>query len=172
MSILGNFKSGKMIRMNDQYLNIREAAEADLKTLKNFEQEVIRYERPFAPNLKEDPIIYYDILDLMLRDDALVLVGVIDDRIIASGYALIKKSKPYIKEAKHAYLGFMYVEPAYRGRNVNGEIVSKLLVWAKRKHLTEIQLDVYAENESALKAYTKAGFKPDLLKMRINLDEL
>jgi len=28
-------------------------------------------------------------------------------------------------------------------------------------------LDVYAENQSAIKAYTKLGFKPDLLKMRL-----
>lgn len=36
---------------------------------------------------------------------------------------------------------------------------------------TEIQLEVYAENESALKAYTKIGFRPDILQMRLDLVE-
>jgi RimJ/RimL family protein N-acetyltransferase len=153
-------------------LYIREAKRTDLKILKKFEQDVIQFERPFAPNLKEDPISYYDLFDLMQRDDAQVLVGVADGRVVASGYALIKNSKPYFKEAKHAYLGFMYVEPEYRGKNINGEIVSRLLDWIKRKNLVEIQLEVYAENQSAIKAYAKAGFKPDLLKMRLNLDDI
>ena len=46
-------------------VEFREAEIADLPTLKNFEQEVIRYERPFAPNLKDDPISYYYLADLM-----------------------------------------------------------------------------------------------------------
>ena len=35
---------------------IREAVTDELKILKEFEQGVIQYERPFAPNLKKDPI--------------------------------------------------------------------------------------------------------------------
>jgi ribosomal protein S18 acetylase RimI-like enzyme len=41
------------------------------------------------------------------------------------------------------------------------------LKWVKEKKLTEVRLDVYAENESAISAYEKIGFKPDLLKMRL-----
>jgi GNAT superfamily N-acetyltransferase len=60
----------------------------------------------------------------------------------------------------------MYVEPEYRGKGINGTLIKKLISWAKSKNIHEIQLDVYAENDSALKAYEKLGFKPDLLKMR------
>ena len=35
------------------------------------------------------------------------------------------------------------------------------------KNIKEIQLDVYSKNKSALKAYEKLGFNPDLLKMRL-----
>ena len=57
---------------------IREAITDELKTLQEFEQGVVKYERPFAPNLKEDPIVYYDIQNLIERDDAQVLVVVVD----------------------------------------------------------------------------------------------
>ena len=150
---------------------IREAVLKDLPILKMFEQEIIQFERPFASNLKEDPITYYDLKDLILRKNAQVLVALIENEIIASGYALIMNSKPYFKPEQIAYLGFMYVAPQHRGKGINGRITEKLIDWAKSKKLSEIQLDVYAANESAVKAYEKIGFKPDLLKMRLNTTE-
>ncbi len=60
----------------------------------------------------------------------------------------------------------MYVIPEHRGKGINGSLIKKLLEWAHNKNILEIQLDVYAKNESAVKAYEKFGFKPDLLKMR------
>lgn len=149
-------------------VEIREAEIKDLETLKIFEQEIIRYERPFAPNLKQDPIEYYDLKKLIQRKDAHVIVAIVDGGIIGSGYALVKNSKPYIKPEQYAYLGFMYVSPKFRGRGVNGKIIDSLIDWAKKRKLTEIQLDVYAENTSALNAYKKRGFKPNLLKMRLD----
>lgn len=152
-----------------QILNfeIRTAVLEDLETLKEFEQEIISYERPFAPNLKKNPIIYYDIKDLIIRADAEVLVVVVDKLLVGSGYALINKSPPYKDPEHYAYLGFMYVAPDHRGKGLNGALCTKLIDWAKDRNITEVQLDVYTQNKSALDAYTKIGFKPDLLKMRL-----
>ncbi len=159
--------------MNRQMdLNIREAILDDLPTLKAFEQEIIRYERPFAPNLKKDPISYYDIKGLIQRDDAHVLVATDRNRIIASGYALVKNSKPYFQPGQYAYLGFMFVAPDYRGQGINGTINQNLITWAKKRGLSEIQLEVYASNDSAIRAYLKMGFQPDILKMRLNTEEI
>ncbi len=98
-------------------------------------------------------------------------MAVIDEKIIGSGYALIRKSKPYFDPERYVYLGFMFVSPQYRGRGINGKITERLIEWAKSKNISEIQLDVYAENDSALNAYKKIGFKPDLLKMRLVIPE-
>lgn len=155
--------------MNHKHLEIREAVPEDLPILLKFEQGVIQYERPFAANLKKDPITYYDLEDLILRKDALMLVAISENEIIASGYALIiKNSKAFFNFKHYAYLGFMYVAPEQRGKGINGKITEKLVAWAENRGISEIQLDVYAENESAIKAYGKMGFKPDLLKMRLN----
>jgi ribosomal protein S18 acetylase RimI-like enzyme len=155
--------------MKHKHFEIREAVLEDLPILKEFEQGLIQYERPFAKNLKKDPITYYDLEDLIMRKDALVLVAILENEIIASGYALIiENSKTYLNFEHYAYLGFMYVAPEHRGKGVNGKITEKLLDWANSHNISEIQLDVYAENDSAIKAYRKMGFKPDLLKMRLN----
>ena len=144
----------------------REAILDDLSVLKEFEQALIAYERPYAPNLREGAISYYDIKRFIENPDALLYVAEIKGRLVGSGYALIKNSVAYKKPERFAYLGFMYVEPEYRGKGINGTLIKKLISWAKSKNIHEIQLDVYAENDSALKAYEKLGFKPDLLKMR------
>ena len=65
------------------------------------------------------------------------------------------------------YLGFMYVEDDFRGRGVNQAIIQSIFDWGNKKGHDEFQLDVYSENESAILAYEKSGFKPYLQKMRI-----
>lgn len=157
--------------MTENNIIIRNAHINDLEILKSFEQAVITYERPFAPNLKEDPITYYNIVDLINNEDATLLVAEVDNKIVGSGYALILDAKPYKNPAQYAYLGFMYVMPSYRGKGINGKIIDALITDVKKRNITEIQLDVYAENESALQAYRKKGFKPDLLKMRMDTND-
>jgi ribosomal protein S18 acetylase RimI-like enzyme len=159
--------NNKKNKMTQSTAIIREAVLADLPILKVFEQEIIEFERPFASNIKKDPITYYDLKELILQKDTHVLVAIIDEEIIGSGYAQIQNSKPYFKPEQFAYLGFMFVSPQHRGKGINGEITKKLIEWAKRRGILEIQLDVYAKNESATNAYKKIGFQPDLLKMRL-----
>ncbi|MBU2995884.1 GNAT family N-acetyltransferase [Cellulophaga baltica] len=151
-------------------IHIREAKLSDLKILKDFEQGVVEYERAFSPTLIKGEISYYDIEGLIKNEESDLIVAVIDDVVVGSGYLLVKDSKPYKKPSKYAYLGFMYVLPEYRGKGINGKIIEVLMTKAKNRNLTEIQLDVYAENKSAISAYTRRGFKPDTLKMRLNTE--
>ncbi len=153
-------------------IQIRKATLQDLATLKQFEQGVITYERPFALNLKEDPITYYTIENLINSDDAELLVAIIENKLVGCGYALIKDSAVYKKPDQYAYLGFMYVIPEHRGKGINGTVTKHLITWATSKNITEIQLDVYADNVSALNAYKKVGFKPDLLQMRLETNNI
>ncbi|MET4543941.1 GNAT superfamily N-acetyltransferase [Pedobacter africanus] len=147
---------------------IRIAKPEDLSTLLEFEQGVISAERPFNPTLIDGKIQYYDLNYLMSTDEAVVAVAEEGGVAIASGYALIKKAeKPYFNFETYAYLGFMYVKPEYRGRGVNKLILDFLIDWSKEKGITEIRLDVYDKNESAIAAYEKAGFEPLLLTMRL-----
>ena len=150
---------------------IRKASFKDLDQLLIFEQGVIKAERPFDPTLKPDPINYYDLKAMLTASHVHLVVGELDGKIIASGYARIEKSKSYLKHDQHAYLGFMYVLPEYRGKGINKLILGHLKDWALSQGLTELRLEVYSENSSAIKAYEKFGFKSHMLEMRYNLDE-
>ena len=146
--------------------NIRTATLDDLETLYRFEQGIILAERPFDPTLAKDPISYYDLKELVLAEGTEVVVAVIDGIIIASAYAQIREAKDYLDHQRYAYLGFMFVEPKHRGKAVNGAIIIALEKWIKQQGISEIRLDVYAENDPALSAYNKSGFQPHMLNMR------
>ncbi|MGH1519801.1 GNAT family N-acetyltransferase [Chryseobacterium sp. JK1] len=146
----------------------REATKEDLQVLLAFEQGMVSAERPFNSTLIDGEIHYYDLNEFINSPDAILIVAEENDEIVASGYALIKKSeKEYNTFKKYAYLGFMYVKPEYRGKGINKIITDELLHWSKTKGVSEVRLDVYAQNESAIKAYKKAGFEPLFLTMRL-----
>jgi GNAT superfamily N-acetyltransferase len=136
--------------------------------LLDFEQALIAYERAFAPNLRKDKISYYDLSAYIKAEDIRIVVAEMAGELVGSGYALIKENKAYKAPQYYVYLGFMYVIPEYRGQGINGQIMNDLIDWGKAQSYTEVQLDVYAENESAIKAYTKAGLVPEILTMRLD----
>lgn len=147
-------------------VSTRPARREDLPALLEFEQGIIRYERPFNPTLKPDPISYYDVA-AMIDDPAIeVIVAVDGDLVVGSGYAKTIIASEYITPRKQAFLGFMYVRPEYRGRGINKLVTDELLARAAKKGHTEVRLTVYSDNESAIRAYEKAGFSGLLLEMR------
>lgn len=148
----------------------RPAILEDLETLKGFEQGIIKAERPFNSTLKEGDISYYDLGELIKAEDAEVIVGTIDNEVVCSASVIIRDAKPYFKHEQYAYLGFMFVKPAFRGRGINKGIIAELKNWAKTHGITETRLTVYTENEAAIKAYEKAGFEKLIVEMRLGLN--
>lgn len=148
---------------------IREAALHDLGTLLRFEQGVIRAERPFDPTLGDDPIRYYDIKEMITATHIQLVVAEMGGELVGCGYARIEDAKPYLRHRKYTYLGFMYVEPNYRGQGINQRIIDSLKEWSLSKGITEMRLEVYADNLVAQKAYVRAGFDRHMIEMRQEL---
>ncbi len=148
---------------------IRKAESTDLEALLAFEQAIVATERPFDETLKDGEIHYYDLKQMIASPDVEVVVAELNDEIIGSGYARIQSSKAYLKHQQHAYLGFMYVKPEYRGKGINKQIIEALEQWCRQKNITEIRLEVYSDNTPAIKAYEKIGFTRNLIEMRKEL---
>jgi len=148
-------------------VNIRTATMDDLSVLLNFEQEIIKAERPFDVTIKEGPISYYDIGEMIEDPKSQVVVAEVEGKIVASGYAIPKKARHYLDHEYYAYLGFMYTDEDYRGLGINAMIVEELKKWSNQKGFKEIRLTVYDENLPAIKAYEKVGFKKHIIEMRL-----
>lgn len=151
-------------------MEFREATLADKTRLLEFEQGVLEAERPFNDDIKESGAYYYDIDELITSPSTYLLVAQEQGEIVATGYAKIQTSKASLSHEQHGYLGFMYVKPDFRGKGVNAKVMEHLVSWCKKQDVTHLYLDVYADNDSAIKAYEKVGFTPSLVEMKLKLD--
>ena len=168
-SYITSSDSLKILKMDN--LIFRPAIKTDIPTLLQFEQGIIDAERPLNPTIKAEGVSYYDLDALIDRPDAEVVVGTIDDKIITSGYALIKPIPPLFTFDQYVHLGFMYVRPAHRGKGINRLLIKELTDWAKKQGVLEVRLEVYSGNAAAIRAYEKVGFKKLTVEMRLDLSE-
>jgi GNAT superfamily N-acetyltransferase len=146
---------------------VREAVLADLDILLSFEQALIEAERPFDSTIRTGHLHYYDLKELILNEEAIVVVAEMDGRVLSSGFGLAKPARHYLDHTKYAYLGFMYTHSDYRGKGLNSKIIDALKEWAVQQGLYEIRLTVYQDNLPAIAAYEKAGFKKHIVEMRM-----
>ena len=147
----------------------RTAIIEDLPVLYDFEQCIIQTERPYDETLRSSHINYYDLKAIIESTDSEVVVAVYKKEIIGSSYVQIQQAAPYLKHTYFAYLGFMFVKPEYRGKEVSKRIIEEIKKLVRKKNVHELRLDVYNDNHSAIKAYEKAGLKRHLINMRIEI---
>mgnify|MGYP000303665998 FL=1 len=148
---------------------VRKATKEDLPILDTFMDALVDAERPMDSTIKSGKVIYYDLENFIINENAVLYVVELNNELVASGYAKIKSNKSYLKHDKHAYLGFMFVPENHRGNGYNKLIVNALLAWSKTKNISEIRLEVYNSNPSAIRAYEKVGFKKHMIEMRLNI---
>ncbi|WP_031526587.1 GNAT family N-acetyltransferase [Dyadobacter crusticola] len=155
-----------------EQISIRPASIEELPALLEFEQGIIKAERPFDETFIAEDFKYYDLAKMIESEDAEVVVAEINGQLVGGGHARILQAKPYNRFDRYAFLGFMYVVPEHRGKGINKLIIKKLVEWAKQKGLPEVRLQVYDANKSAVAAYEKVGFKKHLVEMRLTTDQL
>lgn len=158
--------------IDNKKIIIRPAANTDLPQLNEFLQFLVEAERPFDTTLKEGKIFYYNIQDFISDEKTELLVIEENNEIIGCGYAQIRSAKPYKNYELYGYLGFMYVKPEFRGKGINNLLMNDLKKWILSKGITEVRLEVYSDNEAAVRAYEKAGFKKIMTEMRFEINSL
>jgi RimJ/RimL family protein N-acetyltransferase len=89
------------------------------------------------------------------RDDILFLAIV--DR--ASGRHVGNlKFEPVDRLQGYAVFGILIGEADFRGQGVAAEVIAASAAWLRTEGIRQILLGVHAENQSAVRAYEKAGF--------------
>lgn len=146
----------------------REATLDDLQDLLKLEQGLVEVERLFDSSIKSGKPKYYNLPDLILSSNAHVIVAEYLGTVIGTGYAQIRESKSAFEHENHSYLGFMYVDLRHRRKGINQKVMNILIEWSQSKGVHDFYLDVYFQNDSAIKAYQKLGFEPCLLEMKLN----
>lgn len=152
-------------------LKLRRATPDDLPVLLRYEQCVVEEERPYNSAIRESGVTYYDLHELLSSPEACLQVAEADGQVIGCGYARLEDSKATFVHERHAYLGFMYVAPSFRGLGINRMIIESLFDWGAELGIVYYYLEVYAGNEPAIRAYEKAGFEHNLIEMKLQRRE-
>ena len=150
-------------------MKLRLAQPDDLPILLEFEQGVIEEERPCNDSIKKTHVTYYDLNEVLADPNSILQLVEHDGRVVGCGYARLRSSEAAFVHDQHAYLGFMYVERDARGQGVNKMLIESLISWSKEKGVYDFYLDVYTENQAAIRAYEKVGFTPLMVEMKLNL---
>ena len=66
----------------------------------------------------------------------------------------------------------MVTAETHRGKGINGLLINDLKQWAINRGLYEMRLTVYDGNQSAIRAYVKAGFERHIVEMRFRVTDL
>ncbi len=152
-------------------MKLRVAQPEDLPILLEFEQGVVEEERPCNDSIKKTNVKYYDLNGLLADPNTSVQLAEQDGRVVGCGYVQLRPSQAAFAHDKHAYLGFMYVEPDVRGQGVNKMLIESLISWSRDRGVYDFYLDVYVENRAAIRAYEKVGFTSIQLEMKLNLSK-
>lgn len=160
-------------------LHIRPATHEDLPTLLNFEQGIIAAERPFDPSNKEVDVHYYRLNEMLLAENVHLVVAEeqVSEKqtsekhgtIIGCGYVRIEDAEEFKKRPLHAYIGFLYLEEAHRGKGVMQSVLQHLEAWAVDRGVLELILEVYYDNQAAVRSYERFGFQKRMILMRKSL---
>jgi ribosomal protein S18 acetylase RimI-like enzyme len=141
----------------------------DLLSLQTFEQGIIDAERPFNKSIKKTDVNYYDLADIIQNVDSEVVVGEHSGQLVCSGFIQTRQSKSHFEHSHHGYLGFMYVVEEFRGQGLNRLVIDYLVNWGKKRGLSDFYLEAYTDNTPAIRAYTKMGFEPSKLSLKLSV---
>ena len=152
-------------------MELRLAQTDDLPILLEFEQGVIAEERPYNDSIKTTDVNYYDLRDLLADPNTSLQLVEHDGRVVGCGYAQLRPSESAFVHDRHAYLGFMYVEPGVRGQGINKMIIESLISWSNDRGVYDFYLQVYVGNQAAIRAYEKVGFTVELIEMKLGISD-
>jgi len=127
----------------------------NLKLVKKFDNSHAFFELPFTKN---------NFLKILRRKDKYYVLALADGRVVGFAYAQTAPCK-FNKSKSVGYLSDIFITKSYRGKGVANMIWDELLGWFKSKKVSFLQLNVFFNNEHAIKVYKRWGFKPYTMMM-------
>ena len=152
-------------------IKIRKATSNDLNIIKEFQNQLVEYERPFDSTIPKQGLVEYYNLQLLIESEKVnFLVVEVNEKIIGCGFGEIRSDIEWSSNSLIGYIGLFFIEKEFRNKGISGLIFKELIKWFKENNIKDIRLKVYSENEKAVNAYKKYGFKGHMLEMRYEIE--
>lgn len=137
---------------------IRKIKKSDVEFIIDLMNEGLKY------NKKYDPQLYTGVSDKDFRDkinqlnsNSLILVA--EDRGTIVGYIL------GLMKEKTGIIGDLVVSRKYRRKGIGKRLTNSMIKYFKENGCTKSKLNVFEKNTTAIKAYSRYGFKKHIAIM-------
>jgi len=158
-------------------MEIREATQKDFPKLNKLFKQIDGIHSEKHPELFKKPIDNVRsnefISNLINNDKARLIVTTVKDEVVGLAIGYIESSPDFPLFVKREWLliSIIAVDNDYKRQGIGKKLLDKLYDWAKANNITDVELTVFAFNESAIKFYKKNGFTNIKHKMYRQIDK-
>ncbi len=144
---------------------IRKAEKKDISKILELLQEVLEVHAALRPDMFVSGTTKYSESDIeeILRDETKPVYVAVDENDEVMGYAfcIIKDrgGSDFLVKYKYIYIDDLCVGEEFRGRHIGKQLFEYVKEEAEKLGCYELLLNVWEENENALKFYEKIGMK-------------
>jgi ribosomal protein S18 acetylase RimI-like enzyme len=151
---------------------IRRATIEDIPSIQTLYLQEEDVHRSLYPHYfhEKGTILSEQTLKKELQDAKLVYqVATMERRCVGFVFAKIERfsREPHFKKVEYALIEDCVVLESCRRRGIATALVREVCNWVKAQGLDRVQLQVWANNEPALRLYRKLGFADLILRMEL-----
>lgn len=155
-------------------IRIREAHEDDLDDVACLWEELVDHHREYSDHfeLSRDG---RDIWERYLRErfaersTKLIVAEEDDGRLVGFMLCLLDPSKPIFKQRVVGVIPDAYVARSRRKKGVMKEMLAVALRWFEKNKVRAVEVSVLSGNLEARTAWAQLGFKPFMIRKRLDL---
>lgn len=130
---------------------------------------LIKQEKEYDPNTNENFEVSNWFENLYFKDDYVLYIAIIDEKIVGYVYAKIKELDFTSIKNEEVIIDGLYVLENYRNKKIATSLINKVKEWSKDKNIDTISLNVMYNNDVAKKLYTKLGFEGFSITLKCKL---
>ncbi len=157
-------------------MEIRFAEPRDVTGILNLLCQIGKVHHRLRPDLFQPNARKYgpsQLLDMLKNPDTPIFVAVQGDTLLGYGFCKVSKfdRHPVTTDHTNLFIDDLCVDENHRGEGVGTMLYRQICRYAQMRKCHNVTLNVWADNEKALKFYEKLGLKPQKIQMETILGE-
>lgn len=104
-----------------------------------------------------------ELLESKIQEEGNFLIGVFEEKCMV-GFLSAQRGRA--RRMKHSAYIVVGIEKSYCNRGIGSRFFVMLDDWAKKNHITRLELTVHCDNQPAIHLYRKNGFVVEGIKKR------